>query len=260
MGKTRLALRLAADIGHTFTGGVRLIELGDVHDAGNLTDTIAASLAPEITAHSLDDLTEHLATQRALFVFDNCEHLVADVAVAVEKLLRVCPDLRILATSRECLGIGGEATLALRPLATPDCHGPSSLSLLPSYEAIALFTDRAGAAVPGFGITEDNQFAVAKICQRLEGLPLPIELAARRLRALSTQQILEHPDDLCCFLTLGSRGAPARQQKPAFEPGLELRPVPRPSGLCGSCCRYSRTGSNSTPPKQYALVTPPRTS
>jgi len=212
VGKTRLALRAAADVAHTFTGGVRLVELGDVHDARKLIGTLAASLAPEITAPSLDDLTEYLATQRALLVFDNCEHLVDDVAVVVGKLLRVCPDLRILATSRECLGIGGEATLALRPLATPDCHCPSSPSGLPSYEAVALFADRASAAVPGFGITEDNQFAIAKICQRLEGLPLPIELAARRLRALSAQQILEHLDDPCCFLTLGSRGAPARQQ------------------------------------------------
>ncbi|QSE77719.1 ATP-binding protein [Rhodococcus koreensis] len=212
VGKTRLALRVAADIAHTFTGGVRLIELGEIHSAGKLTATIAESLAPRIATPSLDDLIELLATQRPLLVFDNCEHLVDDVAVAVGKLLRVCPDLRILATSRECLGIGGEATLALRPLATPDCHLRSSLSGLPSYDAIALFADRASAAVPGFGITEDNQFAVVKICQRLEGLPLPIELAARRLRALSTQQILEHLDDLCRFLTLGSRGAPARQQ------------------------------------------------
>ena len=127
-------------------------------------------------------------------------------------LLRACPDLRILATSREALGIGGEAVLRLSPLAFPEADPEPTLGGLPGFDAVALFAERAAAALPGFRLTEDNKATVTQICSRLDGLPLAIELAAARLRAMSPEQLLQRLADRYAVLTRGSRGAPTRQQ------------------------------------------------
>ncbi|MFD4181724.1 ATP-binding protein [Rhodococcus sp. NPDC058514] len=214
VGKTRLALRVAADSRRAFDDGVWLVELGEVQDPTLVADTVAAALGlRDQPAHTLADvLVEHLAARHLLLVLDNCEHLVDDVAALAEALLRSCPELRILAASREALGIGGEAVLRVPPLTVPDTERTPSLQGLPRYDAVVLFTERAAAAVPEFTLTEGNRHAVAGICNRLDGLPLPIELAAVRLRAMSAEQVLQRLTDRFRLLTLGSRGAPTRQQ------------------------------------------------
>ncbi|MGW4335900.1 protein kinase domain-containing protein [Rhodococcus koreensis] len=214
VGKTRLALRVAADTARAFDDGVWLIELGELRDASLLVDVMAASLRlrDRSTRPVQDVVVEFLTARRLLLVLDNCEHLVDAVADLAETLLRSCPRLRILATSREALGIDGEAALRVPPLTVPDPDRSPSLKGLPRYDAVTLFAERAAAAVPDFTLTEDNKGAVAQICRRLDGVPLPLELAAARLRALSPQQILERLTDRYALLTRGSRDAPTRQQ------------------------------------------------
>lgn len=214
VGKTRLALRVAADARPRFADGVRLVELGDLPDDLPLEDAVAAALGlRDQSARPLRDvLVEYLVSRRLLLVLDNCEQVVNAVAGLVEALLHTCPDLRILATSREALGIGGEAVLRVPPLTVPEAVHRPSLRAMPRYDAVTLFAERAAAAVPGFELTEDNHLGVARICHQLDGLPLPIELAAARLRAMSVEQILQRLTDRYKLLTLGSRGAPTRQQ------------------------------------------------
>ncbi|HEY9311883.1 protein kinase domain-containing protein, partial [Williamsia sp.] len=214
VGKTRLAMRVAATVQRNYGDGVRLVGLGELRDGSLLVDVVAAAVG--VRDHStrplLEVLLKHLAVQDLLLVLDNCEHLVDAVAELAEVLLRVCPGLRMLATSREPLGIGGEAVLRVPPLAVPDLGWRTSLRGLPKYDAVTLFAERAAAAVPGFALTDDNAATVAGICHRLDGLPLPIELAAARLRAISPEQILGRLTDRYALLTRGSRGAPTRQQ------------------------------------------------
>lgn len=214
VGKTRLALRVAEDYRRTFEDGVWFVELGELHDPELLADTVVAALGlREQSANPPRALLEdYLVGRRLLMVLDNCEHLVGAVAMLAEALLKTCPELSVLATSREPLGVGGEVTMRVQPLTVPDPDQPSSLEGLPRYDAVTLFAERAGAAVPGFGLTEENQLTVTRICQRLDGLPLPIELAAARLRAISVQQILQRLTDRLQLLTMGSRVAPLRQQ------------------------------------------------
>ncbi|TJZ79602.1 LuxR family transcriptional regulator [Rhodococcus oryzae] len=214
VGKTRLALRVAEDSRRAFDDGVWLVELGEVYDPTLVPATVAAALGlRDQLAHLPEEvLADHLATRRLLLVLDNCEHLVEAVAALAESLLTACPEMRILAASREALGISGEAVLRVPPLTAPSSDEASSLQGLPRYDAVALFTERASAAVPEFTLTEDNRRAVAGICHRLDGLPLPIELAAVRLRAMTAEQVLQRLTDRFRLLTLGSRGAPTRQQ------------------------------------------------
>ncbi|MFC9835482.1 protein kinase [Rhodococcus sp. NPDC127530] len=214
VGKTRLALRVAANMQRDFPDGVWLVELGELSDESLLTDVVAAALGlRNYSARPLREvLVEFVAERVLLVILDNCERVVDAVADLAETLLRGCPGLRILATSRELLGIGGEEALRVPPLPVPDPDRQSSLSGLPSYDAVTLFAERAATAVPGFELTEDNKTAVAQICHRLDGLPLPIELAAARLRAMSPEQILTRLTDRYALLTQGSRGAPSRQQ------------------------------------------------
>jgi non-specific serine/threonine protein kinase len=214
VGKTRLAMRVAASVQRDYSDGVRLVELGELRDGSSLVDAVAAAV--EVRDHSArplrEVLVEFLVPREVLLVLDNCEHVVDAVAELAEALLRVCPGLRVMATSREPLGIGGEAVLRVPPLAVPDPGRRTSLRGLPKYDAASLFVERAAAAVPGFALTEDNAAAVAGICHRLDGLPLSIELAAARLRAMSPEQILERLTGRYALLTRGNRGAPTRQQ------------------------------------------------
>jgi non-specific serine/threonine protein kinase len=200
VGKTRLALHAAAEVAADFDDGVALVELGEIHDGLDVIDAVASSLKlRDDSARPLRDVvTDYLSARRLLLVLDNCEQVVDAAAKLAETLLRACPDLQILATSREALGIGGEAVLQLAPLTTP--------------EADSLFTARAAAAVPGFELTDANKTIINGICSRVEGLPLAIELAAARLKAMSPEQILERLADRYALLTRGIRGAPARQQ------------------------------------------------
>ncbi|PBC35863.1 LuxR family transcriptional regulator [Rhodococcus sp. ACPA4] len=215
VGKTRLALRVAVDSRRAFEDGVWLVGLGELNDTGAVVDTVSATLnLREGGGTSLEDLlVEYLTSRKLLLILDNCEHLVESIADLTSTLLHSCPDLRVLATSREPLGIGGEAVFRVPPLTMPEPDRQPTISNgLNNYEAIRLFAERAATAAPDFAITERNQDVVLTICRRLDGLPLAIELAAVRLRAMSANQILQRLTDRYALLTKGSRGAPARQQ------------------------------------------------
>ncbi|MDF3313505.1 protein kinase [Rhodococcus sp. T2V] len=214
VGKTRLALRAASKVRRNYADGLRLVELGGLRDSTLLVDVVAAAVGQRnLTGRPMREvLEEFLATRALLLVLDNCEHIVEAVAELAESLLRTCPDLSILATSREALGIGGESVLPLTPLDFPDPAAEPTPRELAHSDAVTLFTERAAAAVHGFELTNANRIDVARICARLDGLPLAIELAAARLRSMSTTQILQRLDDRFALLTRGSRGAPTRQQ------------------------------------------------
>ncbi|MGQ4599819.1 protein kinase domain-containing protein [Nocardia sp. R6R-6] len=212
VGKTRLALHVATMVQRDYRDGATFVGLGELQDESLLVGVVAQALGliDRSAKPVYDTLVAYLAPRELLLVLDNCEQLVAAMAELAESLLRACPRLRILATSREPIGISGEAVQPVHPLAVPD---PDRLPRgMPRNDAIALFAERAAAAVAGFEITEDNKVTIARICQRLDGLPLPIELAAARLRAMSPEQILQRLTDRFALLTRGSRSAPSRQQ------------------------------------------------
>ena len=214
VGKTRLARRVAAESQEDFPDGVRLVELGELRDGSLLVDVVASGLGlRDESARPLPELlVDFLGARRILLVLDNCEQLIDDVASLVEELLRDCPHLRVLATSRERLGVYSEVVVPLAPLACPDADDPPTLDSLARFDAVALFSERAAAAVGGFRLSEQNRATVASIVSRLEGVPLAIELAAARLRAMSLDQLRERLADRYKLLTRGSRGAPKRQQ------------------------------------------------
>ncbi|AHH18428.1 protein kinase/ LuxR family transcriptional regulator [Nocardia nova SH22a] len=212
-GKTRLALRVAAAVERGMADGVRVVWLGELRDGALLPAEIAAAMG--LTSRErpiLDALIDFLAPRELLVVLDNCEQIIDEAAKVVAALLGACPRLRILATSREVLGVDGEAVLWLPPLSVPDRDRRLSLRTAHRYDALGLFADRAATAVPDFALTDDNVATVSEICRQLDGLPLAIELAAARLRTLSPDQILRRLADRFALLTRGSRTAPSRQQ------------------------------------------------
>jgi non-specific serine/threonine protein kinase len=214
VGKTTLAIQAARELLRGFPHGVWLVELGDLREGSLLGEVVAAAvgLRDQSGRPLTEVLVEFLASRRALVVLDNCEHLLDAVAQLTQSLLGGCPELHILATSREILGIAGEAVLGLGPLSYPNDEAEPTLSGLSDYAAVELFAELARAAVDGFVLAEHNAAAVARICSQLEGLPLAIELAAARLRAMSAQQIADGLSDRYRLLTRGRRGNPPRQQ------------------------------------------------
>jgi non-specific serine/threonine protein kinase len=214
VGKTRLALRAAAGLVRAFPDGVWLVRLEQLRDEALVARAVAETLGLQEQASSsaAASLANYLAGRRLLVVVDNCEHLVGAVAKLADQLLCAAPGLRVLATSREALAIGGEMVLAVAPLAVPEAGRRFALAELGLFPAVALFAERAAQAVPGFAVTEANQAAVAGICRRLEGLPLAVELAAAQLRVLSAEQVDARLGDRLGLLTRGSRSLPARQQ------------------------------------------------
>lgn len=213
-GKTRVAVRAAAGASRDFPDGAWMVDLADLHEGPLLPGMIADALAVPTRGGGplLDQLIEYLSSRSLLLVLDNCEQIVDAAAQVTQTLLRLCPAVRVLTTSREALGIGGEVVLRVPPLTVPGPQARPSVATAPSFEAITLFVDRAVAAVPDFVLTDGNVTAVARICERLDGLPLPIELAAARLRAMSPDQILRGLTDRYALLTRGNRIAPSRQQ------------------------------------------------
>ncbi|WP_241032248.1 ATP-binding protein [Rhodococcus pseudokoreensis] len=214
VGKTRLALRIAAEARRAFADGVWLVELGEVADADLLVDTVASTLGihQRADAQGLHGIIEHLQSRKCMIVLDNCEHVVEAAADVARALLESCPELHILATSREPLRIGGETVQRIPPLSIPDSHTPLSMQSMSRYDAVTLFVDRAATAVPGFRLTEDNWGQIARICNQLDGLPLAIELSAVRLRAISIDQMHDKLVNRYELLTRGRRCAPPRQQ------------------------------------------------
>ncbi|MFI7012988.1 ATP-binding protein [Streptomyces sp. NPDC050164] len=212
VGKTRLAARIAARVQRAFPDGVRFVHLSGLHDPALVP--LAAADALGLHDHSaqppLDALVEQVRERRLLLVVDNCEHLAGACAQLAAALLHDTEGVRILATSRHRLGLTEEHLLEVRPLPVPDPDG--DLSAAEGYPALTLFADRAAAVVPGFRLTPDNRASVARLCRRLDGLPLAIELAAVRMRVLDVDQLLDRLDDRYRFLTTGSPAALPRHQ------------------------------------------------
>ncbi|MBB4932786.1 putative ATPase/DNA-binding SARP family transcriptional activator [Lipingzhangella halophila] len=223
VGKTRLALEAARICTDTFPDGARLVELAGLAGSGRADGAIAevvaatldiregaatAGLQPPITPPALlDRIAESLRGRRLLLLLDNCEHVIEAVAEFTAALLRAGPHVRVLATSRESLGIAGEHLWAVPPLDLP--QAPEDLG---SSSAARLFVQRAQAVAPGFSPDESDAEAITAICRRLDGIPLALELAATRVRALGVRQLARRLDDRFAVLGSGRRDAPGRQQ------------------------------------------------
>jgi predicted ATPase len=214
IGKTRLAIRLACDLVPEFPDGAWLVELADTADADLLPRRVAATfgIREEQDRPLIATLAEALRARRLLLVLDTCEHIVEGCAELVQQLLATCPSLRVIATSREPLRVRGETVWRVPPLSVPTGLDPLSLADLARHEALQLFAERASAARSGFALGSENAEAVARLCLTLDGMPLAIELAAARVRALSVEQIASRLDDRFRLLASGDRTAPARQQ------------------------------------------------
>lgn len=213
-GKTRLVLQVAAEVVEGWPHGVWLVDLASLADPVLVPQTIASILGvrEEPGRKLLDTLADFLRPKSLLLVLDNCEHLLAACAELVMSLLQKCPQVRVLASSREGLGVPGEQIYQLPPFALPDPERLPPLAELVQHEAIRLFTERALLSQPRFVLSEESAPAVAQICHRLDGIPLAIELAAARVKVLPVQQIAERLHDRFRLLTGGSRTAMPRQQ------------------------------------------------
>src|SRR5258708_25250252 len=213
VGKTRLAVRVARDVRAEFDDGAWLIRLDLLEDPAMLAQAVAGTLGlrEQSALPALDLLAEYLAERRLLLLLDNCEHLLDACAALAVRLLESSPDLQILATSREPLGIQGEVVVSVPPLSVPDgdarLQGEAARS-----DAVTLFTERAMAVVPEFRLGEDNRAAVAGICHRMAGLPLAIALAAARLRTLPVDEIARRLSDRYQLLSTRMRGIALRHQ------------------------------------------------
>jgi predicted ATPase/Tfp pilus assembly protein PilF len=214
VGKTRLALAAAQTALGLLPAGVWLVPLASVADPARLPSTVATALAlhEEPGRPLLATLTDHLRDKHLLLVLDNCEHLLDACADLVGALLGACPQLRQLATSRERLQVNGESVYGVLPLSFPDPHRPPPVDLLDGYEAVGLFVARARAQRPEFALTAHNARAVARVCARLDGLPLAIELAAARVNSLSVEAIAARLDERFRLLTGGPRDMAERQR------------------------------------------------
>jgi predicted ATPase len=214
VGKTRLALELARGVEPSYESGAALVELAAISDPRLVPDAVAAALdvRPLPEQEPVDAVVDFLARRTLLLVLDNCEHLLSATAGLVDALLRSAPQLTILATSREPLRAPGEVIFRVPSLDLPDPERPQPPERLADYEAVSLFVERAAASSPGFVLDEDNAADVARICLRLDGLPLALELAAARLGALSTAAVAARLDDRFRLLRSGSHAAPTRQQ------------------------------------------------
>jgi predicted ATPase/DNA-binding SARP family transcriptional activator/DNA-binding CsgD family transcriptional regulator len=213
-GKTRLALEAAADLVGAYQDGVWLVDLAPLSEPGLLVQEVAGVLRmPERPGEPLlDTLVDALRSRQMLLVLDNCEHLVDAVARLVEDLLRSCPNLRLLATSREAVGVTGEVNLPVSPLSLPEPGRLMTVEELEGYGSARLFVERALYRPSAFALTPENAGAVAEVCRQLEGIPLAIELAAARVGVLAVEQISERLSDSLGLLTGGGRTLTSRQR------------------------------------------------
>ena len=215
-GKTRIAIQVAMDMLTDQPEGAWFVELETLDDPTFVPQSVASVLGvqEEPGRPLLATLSEYIVSKQMLIVLDNCEHVAAAVAALAEGLLKACPHLRILTTSREPLGSRGEMVWRVPMLSVPDIHTSAirTKEVVARYEAVRLFVDRAAAADPSFQLTDKNSSAVAQICHRLDGIPLAIELAAVRVKVLPVEKILARLEDRFQLLTGGSRTALPRQQ------------------------------------------------
>jgi len=234
-GKTRLSLETAASVLRDFPDGVWLVELAPVADPALVPQAVASVLG--VTEQPgqpvLDVLKSYLRARKALLVLDNCEHLIEACAQLAQALLRACPDLQLLATSREALRVTGEAIYVVPPLSMPDPQHSPVLERMLECEAVRLFAERAQSALPGFQLTRENARAVAEVCRSLDGMPLSIELAAARVRLLSVDQIAARLADRFQLLKGGARAALPRHQtlEALMDWSYDLLPEPERSLL-----------------------------
>jgi predicted ATPase/DNA-binding CsgD family transcriptional regulator len=214
IGKTRLGLRLAADLAPGYPDGAWLAELADLADPGLVASRVAATLGirEEPDRSLTETLIEALRSRHLLIILDTCEHLVEACAPLVQQLLAGCRGIRVVATSREPLRVRGETVWRVPPLELPAALEQLSAAELLEHEAVRLFADRAAAVRPGFSLVPQNAQAVARLCRILDGIPLAIELAAARIRALSVDQVAARLSDRFQLLASGDRTAPMRQQ------------------------------------------------
>jgi predicted ATPase/class 3 adenylate cyclase len=213
-GKSRLSLQVGMESLPQFPDGVWLVELAPVTDPALVPQTLLTTFNLREDRHRsvLDVLIDYLRVKTLLLVLDNCEHLIEACAQTSDALLQACPKLRVLASSREALGISGEVAYRVPSLNTPNPEQLPALDQLEKADSIRLFIERAATAKPGFMLTNVNAFSLAQICFRLDGIPLAIELAASRIKVLSPEQIAARLDDRFRLLTGGSRTALPRQQ------------------------------------------------
>ena len=213
-GKTRLSLQAAADLLTGEGDGVWLVELASVADPALVPQAVADALCVrESVADTIrQTLVEWLRPRRLLLVLDNCEHVLAACASLAADLLRSCPGVQILASSREPLNVAGEQTYRVPSLRLPDPRQRQTVESLSQFEAVRLFIERARTAQPLFAVTDENAPAVAQVCFHLDGIPLAIELAAARVRSLSVEEVNARLDNRFRLLTGGSRAALPRQQ------------------------------------------------
>ncbi|WP_323375210.1 ATP-binding protein [Streptomyces sp. RB17] len=214
VGKTRLALRVAREMQRAFPDGVCLVELASLKDPALLPHIVvdALEIKEQSTRAPMTVLRGHLGQRRMLLVLDNCEHLVDAAAGLADQVLRAAPEVRILATSRQALRIAGEHIYPVPPLPTPPPGDSVEPGTATRYPSVTLFADRSAAVVPGFSITPDNEAAVVRLCRRLEGIPLAIELASVRLRVLTVHDLASRLDDRFQLLREGNRNLPERHQ------------------------------------------------
>jgi predicted ATPase/transcriptional regulator with XRE-family HTH domain len=213
-GKTCLALQAAAELADTCADGVWCVELAPLFDPTLVPHLVASAVGVREEPHRPlpATLADALHSRQLLLVLDNCEHLIAACAALAHTLLLTCPQLQLLATSREVLGVAGELAWRVPPLASPDPQRPLPLERLILYEAVQLFVERARTALLTFTVTDRNATEVAQVCHRLDGIPLAIELAAARVKVLAVEQIAARLDERFRLLTGGGRMALPRQQ------------------------------------------------
>jgi predicted ATPase len=213
-GKTRLALEVAGRALDAYPDGAWLVDLTTIKDGHLVSRAFGSTLGVHERPRQpiAETLLEHLRGRHLLLVVDNCEHVIEDCAGLVDTILRSCPGIALLATSRERLRVSGEMVWRVASLEVPDPGALIDLLELAQYEAVGLFLDRAQLAAPGFEINAENASAIAELCRRLDGIPLAIELAAARAGSMSPDQILNRLQNRFQLLTGGSRAGPARHR------------------------------------------------
>jgi len=215
VGKTRLAIEAGRNVLDRYPDGVWLAELAPLNDPQLVTSIIGDVLGVSLNAASgaIETLASALRNKQLLLILDNCEHVIAEAARVAEALMRSCPRLSILASSRERLAIAGESIVRVPSLPAPEASGTLTAARAGEYAAVRLFVERASALGGGFVLTDANAATVGSICQRLDGIPLAIELAVPRLKVLSPEQLARGLDERFRLLTAGSRTALPRQQR-----------------------------------------------
>lgn len=213
-GKTRLAIEVVRKMVAQYPDGIWMIDFVVLPDPGLILQTILTTLGlrEEPKRSLMQTLTDYLRSKKLLLLFDNCEHLISTLAQVADTLLQACPQLQILATSREPLGVVGENQYYVPTLTLPPTNTELSIESLRQSEAVCVFLDRAVMVRPAFQLNKANALAVAQICQRLDGIPLAIELAAARVTGLSLEQIAARLDNRFSLLSTGNRTALKRHQ------------------------------------------------